>query len=255
MVFYLYMLRIDGLTKRYGTLEAVSNVTCTIEPGTIFALIGPNGSGKTTLMRMMAGLLRPTAGDVYYGAASMRSAPLVAKYRLGYVPDNPETWGRLTGHEFLQFTGALYDIPLDERRRQIARLVPRFGLQEIEHVYFEQYSRGNRQKFAILAALLHKPDVLLIDEPIVGLDPDSVVVLETLLKEFAAGGGIVVMTTHTLTVADRVAERVGILERGCLRATDTIAGLRRRYDLLDSASLADIYRQVVTRPAYAVTTQ
>ena len=244
------MLRLDGLTKHFGTLVAVADVTCTIEPGTIFALIGPNGSGKTTLMRMMAGLLQPTAGDVYYGAASMRSAPLVAKYRLGYVPDNPETWGRMTGHEFLQFTAALYDVPLAERSRQIARLVPRFGLQDIEHTYFEQYSRGNRQKFAVLAALLHTPDVLLIDEPIVGLDPDSVVVLETLLREFAAGGGSVVMTTHTLAVADRVANQVGILERGVLRAVDTVAALRAKAGLGEEADLTDIYRQVVTRPAY-----
>jgi len=156
----------------------------------------------------------------------------------------------MTGHEFLQFTGALYDIPLDERKRKIATLVPRFGLQEIEHTYFEQYSRGNRQKFAVLAALLHSPDVLLIDEPIVGLDPDSVVVLETLLREFAASGGIVVMTTHTLAVADRIAERVGILERGVLRSVDTVAGLRQAAGLADDADLSSIYRHVITRPSY-----
>ena len=239
------MLHIQNITKTFGTLRAVDDVSFSVAPGETFALLGPNGSGKTTLTRVMAGLLYPSEGEVEVDGASMQQAPMAAKRVLGYVPDNPEAWGRMTGHEFLHFIGTLYDMSTSTREERIAALLPRFGLDGIQHVYFDQYSRGNRQKFTILAAFLHEPKVLIIDEPIVGLDPDSVSILETMLGEFTTAGGAVVITTHTLAVAERVADRVGFLYEGTLRAVDTVDGLKATAGLEATATLTDVYRHIV----------
>lgn len=243
------MLETNQLSKSFGTTAAVSAVDVQVAPGSIFALLGPNGSGKTTFIRLLSGLLQPTSGTISIAGISMADEPMAAKQLVGYIPDNPEAWGQMTGLEFLHFTGALYNVPEGVRSQRIQALLPRFNLEGIEHTYFEHYSRGNRQKFCILAALLHEPKVLLIDEPIVGLDPDSVNVFEELLKEFTAGGGSVLITTHTLQVAERVADTVGILMAGSLHTTGPLSELRSRHNLSAEASLLDLYYAVVPRPS------
>jgi ABC-2 type transport system ATP-binding protein len=247
------MLRVHEVTKQFGSLTAVDEVTFTVGEGELFALLGPNGSGKTTLAKLIAGLLRPSSGDVFIGDASMRSAPQVAKFRLGYIPDDPVAWGSMTGFEFLMFTGALYQIGVEKRKRKIAELLPHFNLESIQHVPFAQYSRGNRQKFTILAALLHAPDVLLIDEPIVGLDPDSVGVFENLLREYKAKGGVIVLTTHTLDVAERLADRIGILQAGKLVAAESLAALRSQAGCGEQASIHEVYHALVPTSTTAST--
>ncbi|MFB6225095.1 MAG: ABC transporter ATP-binding protein, partial [Candidatus Paceibacteria bacterium] len=160
-----------------------------IPKGEFFALIGPNGAGKTTLIKLMGGLLVPDKGEITFNEVSMQNEPQRAKSYLAYIPDYPEIWYGMTGLEFLHFTGALYDIPFQERAERIQDLLEIYNLFGTEHKLFQDYSRGYKQKYAIIAALLHEPAVLLIDEPIVGLDPESIHVTEDVLSDFVAEGG------------------------------------------------------------------
>jgi len=239
------MLHIDQLSKQFGAETVLERISLTVPTGSIYALIGPNGSGKTTLTKIVAGLLRPTDGTVSIGGADIVRNPLAAKRIVGYIPDNPEAWGKMTGREFLHFVGALYGMPPATRRERIDALLPRFQLEAIADRYFEQYSRGNRQKFSIIAAWLHEPKVLLIDEPIVGLDPESVVTFEGMLQEFAANGGSVLITTHTLLVAEHVADTIGLLAQGSLVASDSLPQLRAQAGLPEDASLVAVYHALV----------
>lgn len=239
------MLRVEQLDKQYNKTIALSGVSLSLAPGEIYALIGPNGSGKTTLTKIIAGLVRPTGGAVHIADTNILTDPVTAKSHIGYIPDNPEAWGKMTGAEFLHFSGALHGFDTAAREKRIAELLPVFSLNGIEDTYYEHYSRGNRQKFTILAALLHEPDLLLIDEPIVGLDPESVATLEGLLTDFAARGGTVLITTHTLLVAEHIANRVGILSQGQLIASDTIPTLRETAQVAPDASLVTVYHALV----------
>jgi ABC-2 type transport system ATP-binding protein len=235
------MLDTKQLTKQFGDETAVDDISLSVDSGSVYALIGPNGSGKTTLTKLIAGLLHPTSGTATINNIDITQNPEKAKQFFGYIPDNPVIWDSMTGLEFLHFTGALYGLDQKTRERRIENLLPIFSLNGIENTAFEHYSRGNRQKFTILASLIHKPDLLLIDEPIVGLDPDSVSILESLLKDFTDDGGSIFMTTHTLPVADRVADHIGVLADGQLKASDTPETLRAQADLSKDSSLADIY--------------
>ena len=236
------MLKIQNLTKKFGSLTALNEASFEIGAGEIVALIGPNGSGKTTLVKIVCGLLQPTSGVVLVGSHNIMKNPIDAKKLIGYIPDEPSIWQSMTGEEFLHFTGALYGMPEQERIKIIPDLLSAFKLKDIEKRYFEDYSRGNKQKFAILAALLHKPKLLLIDEPIVGLDPSSADAAKQMFQSFAADGGSVLLVTHTLSVAEEIAHRIGILQKGKLIAMDTFENLKKQANLASSASLGDIYK-------------
>jgi len=235
------MLQTNQLTKKFGGETAVEDISLSVKPGSAYALIGPNGSGKTTLTKLIAGLLHPTSGTATINDVDITKDPKKAKQAFGYIPDNPVIWDNMTGLEFLHFTGSLYGLDQKTRTKRIKNLLPIFSVAGIENTAFEHYSRGNRQKFTILASLIHKPDLLLIDEPIVGLDPDSVDILESLLKNFTDDGGCIFMTTHTLPVADRVADNIGVLANGQLKASDRPETLRKQADLDEESDLADIY--------------
>lgn len=253
------MLQIHALIKRFGDQTILQEIDLSVASGSIYALIGPNGSGKTTLTKIVAGLVQPSDGTVTIAGVDMVQDPVQAKQSIGYIPDNPEAWGKLTGREFLHFVGALYGMSPARRAKRIDELLPVFQLAEIADRYFEHYSRGNRQKFSIIAALLHEPRLLLIDEPIVGLDPESVTVFEGLLREFAAAGGSVLITTHTLLVAEHIADTVGLLADGSLVASNSIAALRETAGLTSDASLDAVYHALVgqrlptTAPAASLT--
>lgn len=238
------MLRINHLTKTFGSLKALDRVSMAVNPGELYALIGPNGSGKTTLIKIVAGLLRPTHGEVYVAGASVVKNPLKTKSAIGYIPDEPEIWPGMTGEEFLHFVGALYGMEESARVRRVKDLLPVFSLEGIERGFFEDYSRGNRQKFSIMAALMHDPDLLLIDEPIVGLDPQSAEIAKKLFSAFVKKGGAAIMVTHTLSVAEYTADRVGILRDGSLIAEGTIADLKREARVGVGASLEEAYLQL-----------
>jgi len=241
------MLNVNRLTKNFGGRAAVEDVSFSVKPGEVFSLIGPNGSGKTTIVKVIAGLLRPDAGGVAVGGFDTVKNPVEAKTTLGYIPDEPAVWPGMTGEEFLNLTGALYFMDEKKRAEKIPELLSLFDLKDTEKGSFEDYSRGNKQKFAILAALLHKPKLLLIDEPIVGLDPASATTAEKLFADFARKGGAVLLVTHTLSVAQEISHRIGVLKDGRLLATGTLDELRARAKLPGGADLEAVYGALTER--------
>lgn len=236
------MLKVKNLTKKFNKIEAVKDVSFEVKSGEIFALIGPNGSGKTTIIKTIAGLLKPTNGAVLVDSHDVTKEPQAAKQVIGYIPDEPSIWSRMTGEEFLHFSGALYNVEEKKRESKIPELMKIFDLAEIEKSYFEDYSRGNKQKFTILAALLHNPKLLLIDEPIVGLDPTSAETAKSKFSEYARNGGAVLVVTHTLPVAEEIADRIGVLDKGKLTAIGSFSELKQKAGLGENDNLEDVYK-------------
>jgi ABC-2 type transport system ATP-binding protein len=219
-------LRIEGLVRRYGDLTAVDGVSLGVGAGEIVGFLGPNGAGKTTTLRVTAGLLRADAGRIEIAGHPLAGQPLAAKRALGFVPDRPFLYERLTAYEFLAFVAALYDVPAELARERAVTLLTRLELLGPAGDAIESYSLGMRQKTAIAAALLHDPALLMLDEPLVGLDPQGARVLKDLLRERAARGLGVLVSTHLLDVAERLCDRVVILRRGRVVAAGTLESLR-----------------------------
>lgn len=236
------MLELKSASKQFNQNQAVEDVSLRVAPGGIYSLIGPNGSGKTTIIKMVAGLLRPDSGSIRVNGVDALADPVKAKSFLGYIPDEPTAWSSITGEEFLHLVGALYGVEEKERQARIPGLLDLFSLSGVEKDYFEDYSRGNKQKFTILAALLHKPKLLLIDEPIVGLDPVSAETAEKLFVDFVSQGGAMLMVTHTLPVADRISGFIGLLDKGKLVQSGTPAALRQKAGLEQEARLDSVYK-------------
>lgn len=235
------MLKVRKLSKKFGSTAAVDEVSFEVKAGEIFALIGPNGSGKTTIIKIIAGLLRPTAGQVEVGGFEVTQNPVKTKARIGYIPDEPHVWPLMTGEEFLKFTATLYRVEPAAQEKRIPSLLSLFNLGGTEKGYFEDYSRGNKQKFTILGALIHQPRLLLVDEPIVGLDPQSAEIAKKQFCQFAKNGGAVLMATHTLSVAQEISTRIGVLQRGRLVTVGTLAELRCQVGSRKDASLEEVY--------------
>lgn len=219
---------------------AVDALSLQVEPGEIYGLIGPNGSGKTTTVKMVAGLYRPSAGRILIDGIDLAASPEAAKRRVGYIPDEPFVYEKISGREFLHLVGELYGVPPPERSRKIEAFLALYPIAEILDQYAESYSRGNRQKLAIMASLLHEPGLLIVDEPIVGLDPESAIRTRELHKRFAADGGAVLLCTHSLAFAEAVCDRVGLLRDGRLVRDGTLDGLRATAGL-PGASLEALY--------------
>ncbi|OHB21436.1 MAG: hypothetical protein A2939_00930 [Parcubacteria group bacterium RIFCSPLOWO2_01_FULL_48_18] len=236
------MLRVQNLIKQFGTNAAVNDVSFEIRPGEIYSIIGPNGSGKTTIIKTIVGLLRPSGGSVEVGGFDVVRQSIKTKSFIGYIPDEPSVWPKMTGEEFLHFVGAMYGVDEKTRTQRIPGLLSVFDLQGIEKEYFESYSRGNKQKFTILAAFLHEPKLLLIDEPIVGLDPTSAEAAKKEFARFAKNGGAVILATHTLSVAQELSHRIGVLKKGRLVASESFDGLLAKAQLKRPATLEDIYK-------------
>ena len=241
------LLRLERLSKRFGGQLAVDDLSLGIEGGEIYGLLGPNGSGKTTTVKMATGLYRPTSGRVLVGGIDLHAAPEQAKRIIGYIPDEPFAYERMSGREFLHLVGELWGVRGEDRARKIDELADLFAIGAILDGHVDNYSRGNRQKIAIMAALLHAPRVLIVDEPIVGLDPESAIRTRELLRDFAAGGGGVLLCTHTLAFAEAVCTRVGLLRSGRLVAEGDLATLRREHPA-GAGSLEDLYLHLAARP-------
>jgi ABC-2 type transport system ATP-binding protein len=222
------MIELSRLTKRFGEKIAVDDLSLSISKGEIFCFLGPNGAGKTTTIKMMAGLLNPSAGSVRIGGFDIAKNPIEAKRLLGYVPDQPYLYDKLTGWEFLEFVGRMYRVEETERRRKIEASAAWFDMTDDLHQLVEGYSHGMKQKTAIAAAFLHDPEVFVIDEPLVGLDPKSAKRFKDLLRQKAAGGTTVFMSIHTLPVAEELATRIGIIHRGELIAIGSVKEILAR---------------------------
>jgi len=220
------VIRLIDLTKRYRQLTAVDRMHLTIGKGELFGFLGQNGAGKTTTLRMIAGILRPTSGTVQIGGVDLARQPLVAKARLGYIPDRPFVYDKLTGAEFLRFAASLYGQHGPAVERRMDELLELFELTPWRDELTESYSHGMRQKLIIAGALVHRPEVIVVDEPMVGLDPRGARVLKDLFRRFVDRGGTVLMSTHTLEVAEAVCDRIAIVHRGRIAVQGTMAELR-----------------------------
>ena len=220
------MIELRGLVKTFGDLRAVDGIDLTIGQGEFFAVLGPNAAGKTTTIKMMVGLIKPTEGSAVVAGYDIQQSPLEARKRLAYVPDFPFLYDKLTPLEFMQFTGQLFNIDPDKVRHQGAELARRFHLDAFLNKSIEGLSHGTRQRVAIASALLHDPEVFVIDEPMVGLDPQHARIVKDILKERSGQGMTVFLSTHQLSVAEELADRIGIIHQGRLVAVGTARELR-----------------------------
>jgi ABC-2 type transport system ATP-binding protein len=234
------VIRLTELTKQYGKFTAVAGLDLVVPRGELFGLLGPNGAGKTTTIRMIAGILRPTSGMVAVGGIDMLARPLEAKARLGYIPDRPFVYDKLTGGEFLRFAAALYGLQGPAVERRIDELLELFELTPWKTELTEAYSHGMRQKLIIAGALVHRPEVIVVDEPMVGLDPRSARLLKELFREFVTRGGTVLMSTHTMEIAEVMCDRIAIVYRGRIAAQGTMAELRQQTSS-EGMSLEDLF--------------
>lgn len=222
------MIELLHLTKRFGDLVAVNDLSLTVRAGEFFAMLGPNAAGKTTTIKIIAGLMKPTAGTARVAGFDVQAAPLEARRRLAYVPDFPFLYEKLTPWEFLRFTGQLFQMREEQIVSAARELVARFHLEPYLGKPIEGLSHGTKQRVAIVSALLHDPEVFVIDEPMVGLDPQHARIVKDVLKERSLGGMTVFMSTHQLSVAEEMADRIGIIHQGRLIAVGTLAELRRQ---------------------------
>ena len=221
------MLRVEKVTKRYGSFTAVSELDLDIEPGKVLGFLGPNGAGKTTTMKMVVGLIRPTSGRVEVGGIDVVANPLEAKRQLGYVPDRPNLYERLTALEYMFFVGGLYEMAKSDAVPRSHQLLELFGLGEKRDQLVESFSHGMKQRLVMASVLLHRPRLLVVDEPMVGLDPRGGRLLKNVLREEAADNGLtVLLSTHTLEVADEVCDEIAVIHRGQLVARGTPEALR-----------------------------
>ncbi len=234
------MIRLEGITKHYGSFVAVDHISLEVPRGVLYGCLGPNGAGKTTMLRMIAGILKPTDGRVLIGGDDVQANPIGAKMRLGFIPDRPFVYDKLTGVEFLRFVAGLYGQEGDAVERRIAELLEVFELSSWKDELIEAYSHGMRQKLIISSALIHRPECIVVDEPMVGLDPKGARLLKDIFRQFVDRGGTVLMSTHTLEVAEAMCDQIGILQHGKIVAHGTMAEIRRQHAAGD-AGLEELF--------------
>ncbi|MEM1182345.1 MAG: ABC transporter ATP-binding protein [Acidobacteriota bacterium] len=217
------MIKTRALQKRYGTKLAVQGLDLEVGEGEFFCFLGPNGAGKTTTIKMLTGLIRPTSGEAFIGGIPVQKDPVAAKQLIGYIPDHPFLYDKLTGREFMRFVAGLYQIS-DERYRELApRLLETFELTHVADQLTDRMSHGMRQKLSFASCFLHEPKVVVVDEPWVGLDPKNIRAVKSFLRRKADEDGLTIfMSTHTLSIAEELADRIGIIHRGRLMHEGTV---------------------------------
>jgi ABC-2 type transport system ATP-binding protein len=233
------MIDLRNVSKSYANKDAVRDLTLSIPRGELFAFLGPNGAGKTTTIKMMCGLLFPTSGSLSIAGFDLRTHGQDARRRISYVPDQPYLYDKLSGREILQFTADMYGLPKDKAAEKIAAVIDLFSMQSFADILTQNYSHGMRQRTVFAAAFLHEPDVLIVDEPTVGLDPHHIRLLKDQLKKQAARGVTVFLSTHSLDIAEELADRIGVIHQGRLIALGTLDSLRR--DAAHDGSLEDVF--------------
>jgi ABC-2 type transport system ATP-binding protein len=226
------MIKLINLTKQYGKLTAVKGINLEVAGGQVFGFLGPNGAGKTTTIKMMAGLLQPTGGSAHIGGYDVQQEPLKAKSISGFIPDRPYLYEKLTATEFMHFVAKLYRMENQDRRT--AQLLDLFGLNDWADELVENFSHGMKQRLVMASALLHKPQVLIVDEPMVGLDPRGARLVKDIFKKLASEGVTVFMSTHTLEIVEQVCTRMAIINKGEIIAQGSVEDLARMASMPDS---------------------
>lgn len=235
------MLEVRNVTRRYGAITAVNDVSFTVGPGEVLGYLGPNGSGKSTTVKMLVGLMPPTRGHIYFDGADIQDDLVAYKAQVGYVPEEAHVYTYLTGPEYLRLAGRLRGIAADRLEAKIDRFLKLFRLDTDYHATLASYSKGMRQKILLSAALLHNPRVIVLDEPVSGLDVSTALVLRTVVRALAADGRIVFYSSHELETIEKISTRVIILGAGRVLADDSAARLR---ELMHLSSLEDVFSQL-----------
>ncbi|MBQ3969560.1 MAG: ABC transporter ATP-binding protein [Clostridia bacterium] len=239
------MIEIKGVSKTYnGKVKALDNMNFSVGKGELVGFIGPNGSGKTTTIKLLTGVLVPDKGTITVNGFDVRKEPLKAKASIGYIPDNPDVFLRLKGIEFLNFIGDVYKVPVDDRKKTIEELAERFELTKALDSQILSYSHGMRQKLMVIAALLHKPEVWILDEPMTGLDPKSAFELKQMMKEHTQSGKSVFFSTHVLEVAEKLCDKVVIIKKGRKLYDGTLADLEKKNK---DKNLEDIFLELTDK--------
>jgi ABC-2 type transport system ATP-binding protein len=240
------MIELEQLVKKFGDLVAVNDVTLKIGRGEFFAMLGPNAAGKTTTIKLLTGLIKPTSGRSRICGFDVQAEPLEARRRLAYVPDFPFLYDKLTAWEFFRFTGEMFQLDAARIKKNASELVARFHLEDFADRTLEGLSHGTRQRIAIVSALLHDPEVFVIDEPMVGLDPQHARVVKDVLKERSLAGTTVLVSTHQLEIAEEMADRIGIINDGKLIAVGTREELRKQSGA--AGALEEIFLSLTAAP-------
>lgn len=238
------MISIKELSKSYnrGEIKAVQNLSIEVKPGEIFGFLGPNGAGKTTTIKMMIGLLKPDQGSVSIGGFDIQNDPLEVKKRIGFVPDQPEVYEKLTGLEYLDFMADTYGVSREKRLERMEALLEKFQMENAVFDLIQSYSHGMRQKIILIGSLLHDPEVIIMDEPMTGLDPKSSHALKEMMKRKCQEGKIMFFSTHVLEVAEKFCHRVGIINKGKLIALGTLEELQNQAQ--KKSSLENIFLEL-----------
>lgn len=232
------MIEIENLTKKFGIVTAVDNLCLSVAKGEFFGFLGPNGAGKTTTIKMMTGVLKPTSGSIRLDGYDLAQESLEAKQICGYIPDHPFLYDKLSGKEFLHFIAGIYNLNNVDYKRRINELLQLFGLELWADELIESYSHGMRQRLVMIAALLHQPKIIIIDEPLVALDPKGIKLVKNIFKDYCRQGATIFMSTHNLSLAEKLCTRIGIIHQGKLVAVGTKEELRnlvrsKRHNLED----------------------
>ena len=239
------MLKLEGVQKRYGDHQALSGLSIDIPAGIVFGFLGPNGAGKTTTMRIIAGLIQASRGKVFIAGVNTTEEPITATSSIGYIPDRPYLYDRLTGTETMSFVSDLFGIPKEIAEPRSRELLKRFNIDHVRQNLTETYSHGMKQRLALAAALLHAPKLLLVDEPMVGLDPKGAKLVKSVMREEAEAGNTVFLSTHSLAVAEEVCDQIGILRLGKLIALGTKEELQEKAGL--DANLEEIFLKITAQ--------
>lgn len=223
------MLTIDKVSKTYAKsqFKAVDDLSLEVRSGEIFGFLGPNGAGKSTTIKMITGIIAPNEGSITINGYDVKRNPIEAKKCIGYVPDNHQTYEKLTGNEYLDFMGAMYEVPKDELKKRKVKFLEMFNLVDAANDQIKSYSHGMKQKILVIGALLHNPKLWILDEPLTGLDPQSAYELKQLMRYHADQGNTVFFSSHVIDVVEKVCDRIGIINKGKLIAVDTLENLKK----------------------------